>query len=167
MVISQIIGGLGNQMFQYAAARTLSLKKGQALRLDVAGFSGYGLHQGFELQRVFNIPAEIATEAEVRNILGWLIAPGIRRILARPGMAALRRSGFVVEPHFHYWPDISKVPQDSYLSGYWQSEKYFLDVAPVIRVDFTFRHPLVSLNVGLAEQIGTVNAVSLHVRRGD
>jgi hypothetical protein len=167
MVISQIIGGLGNQMFQYAAGRALSLKNGQALRLDVSGFSGYGLHQGFELQRVFNIPAEIATEAEVRSILGWQFAPGIRRILARPGMAALCRKGFVVEPHFHYWPDVKQVPRDCYLAGYWQSEKYFLDIAPVIRADFTFRHPLVSLNAELAEQIGTVNAVSLHVRRGD
>lgn len=167
MVISQIIGGLGNQMFQYAAGRALSLKNGQVLRLDVSGFAGYGLHQGFELQRVFNIPADIATEAEVRSILGWQFASGIRRVLARSGMAALRRKAFVVEPHFHYWPDISKVPQDSYLFGYWQSEKYFLDIAPVIRADFTFKHSLVSLNAALAEQIGTVNAVSLHVRRGD
>jgi hypothetical protein len=53
LIISHIIGGLGNQMFQYAAGRALSLKRGDQFRLDVSDFSGYSLHQGFELQRVF------------------------------------------------------------------------------------------------------------------
>lgn len=167
MIISQIIGGLGNQMFQYAAGCALSLERGQPLRLDISGFVGYGLHQGFELQRVFGCPAEAATEADVRGILGWQSAPLARRILSRPGMAALRRKGFVVEPHFHFWPGISQVPQDCYLVGYWQSEKYFRDAADAIRREFTFKPLLAAMNAGLAEQIARVNAVSLHVRRGD
>ncbi len=60
MVISNIIGGLGNQMFQYAAGRALSLERSESLHLDVTGFNGYGLHQGFELSRVFMCPSEIA-----------------------------------------------------------------------------------------------------------
>ncbi|MDO8208683.1 MAG: alpha-1,2-fucosyltransferase [Gallionella sp.] len=167
MILFHIIGGLGNQMFQYAAGRALALERGQSLKLDIAGFVGYGLHQGFELQRVFNIPAEIATETEVRNILGWQIAPGIRRMMARPGMAAFRRRGFVVEPCFHYWSEIKKVPENCYLAGYWQSEKYFQEVASVIRSDFTFKSPLLNKNAECAKQINQVNAVSLHVRRGD
>ena len=137
------------------------------MRLDVSGFAGYALHQGFELQRVFGCSGEIATEEDVRSILGWQFSPGIRRILARPGMAAFRRKGFIVEPHFHYWPGIKKVPRDCYLFGYWQSEKYFQTHASVIRADFTFNVPLAKRNAELAEQIGQVNAVSLHVRRGD
>lgn len=167
MIISQIIGGLGNQMFQYAAGRALSLRLGQPLRLDIAGFDGYGLHQGFELQRVFNCPAETATEANVRSILGWQFSPAIRRVLTRPGMVAFRREGFVVEPHFHYWPEINHVPRDCYLAGYWQSEQYFREAASVIHADFTFKSLPVNRNAELAEQIGQVNAVSLHVRRGD
>jgi len=167
VIVSQIIGGLGNQMFQYAAGRALSLKFKQPLRLDISGFAGYGLHQGFELQRIFNCPVERATEADVRNILGWQYSTGIRRILSRPGLAVLRRKGFVVEPHFHYWTGISHAPQDCYLVGYWQSEKYFLDAADAIRSDFTFKLPLAARNAELAGQIAQVNAVSLHVRRGD
>lgn len=167
MIISHIIGGLGNQMFQYAVGRALSLERGQPLRLDVSGFAGYGLHQGFELQRVFGCLADIATKSEVRGILGWQFSSGIRRIVARPGLAVIRRDGFVVEPYFHYWPEIKNVPQDCYLDGYWQSEKYFQDVTSVIRSDFTFKAPLANRNVELAEQIGQVNTVSLHVRRGD
>lgn len=167
MIVSRLIGGLGNQMFQYAAGRALALERGLSLRLDVSGFADYGLHQGFELQRVFDIPVEIASEADVCDILGWQCSPQIRRIVARSSMAVFRRRGFIVEPHFHYWPGIKNVPQDCYLSGYWQSEKYFHEVAPVIRTDFTFKAPLTRQNAELADQIGQVNAVSLHVRRGD
>ncbi len=167
MIISQIIGGLGNQMFQYAAGRALSQQYGVPLRLDVSGFAGYGLHQGFELQRVFNCPVETATEAEVRDILGWQFSSGIRRILARPGMKVFRRKCFVVEPHFHYWPEINNVPRDCYLAGYWQSEKYFADAGSDIRADFTFKSPLTEMNAALSAEIGKVNSVSLHVRRGD
>lgn len=154
-------------MFQYAAGRALSLERCQPLLLDISGFAGYGLHHGFELQRVFDCPAEIATETDLRGVLGWQSSSGIRRILARPGLAAIRRDGFVVEPHFHYWPEIKHVPQDCYLAGYWQSEKYFRGATADIRADFTFRIPPANRNAELAEQIGQMNAVSLHVRRGD
>lgn len=167
MLIVNVIGGLGNQMFQYAAGRALSLERGQLLKLDVSGFIGYDLHQGFELQRVFSCPAQIATETDIRDILGWQSSSLIRRILARPGLSMLRRQGLVVEPHFHYWPGINDVPADSYLSGYWQSERYFQGGAQVIRSDFTFKPPLSPRNTELAEQIGRANAISLHVRRGD
>lgn len=167
LIISQIIGGLGNQMFQYAAGRTISLERGTSFRLDISGFANYGLHQGFELQRVFNCPAEFATEAEVRNILGWQFTPGIRRVVSRTGLAAFRREGFVVEPHFNYWQGIKNVPCDCYLMGYWQSEKYFSGMEAQIRGGFSFRLPLENKNVELAKQINQVNAVSLHVRRGD
>lgn len=167
MIISQVIGGLGNQMFQYAAGRALSLERGQPLHLDISGFAGYGLHQGFELQRVFSCPIQIAVESEARSVLGWQCSPVIRRILARPSLSMMRRQNLVIEPHFHYWSGINKVPQDCYLVGYWQSEKYFKDVAAIIRSDFTFKAPLENRNADFAEQIKQVNAISLHVRRGD
>ncbi len=167
LVISQIIGGLGNQMFQYAVGRALSLARNQPLRLDISGFPNRGMHQGFELHRVFNCAVDIAGERDLRTILGWHYSGGIRRVLSRSSMAMFRRSGFVVEPHFHYWPEIMHVPQDSYLAGYWQSEKYFQAVHTIIRTDFSFKPPLTGTNADLADQIGRVNAVSLHVRRGD
>lgn len=167
MIISQVIGGLGNQMFQYAAGRALSLQRNQSLRLDTSDFIWYGLHQGFELQRVFVCPVKVATQAEVRSILTWQSLSRIKRIVVRPRMKAIRRKTFVVEPHFHYWAGIKEVSGDAYLSGYWQSEKYFLDVAPVIKADFTFKSPLVGCNANIAARIAKVNSVSLHVRRGD
>ncbi len=167
MLISNIIGGLGNQMFQYAAGRSLSLAKGVEFRLDLSDFSGYGLHQGFELQRVFNCPVLTATTSDVQAILGWQTSPIIRRLLAKPALSMFRRSGFVVEPHFNYWPGICEISSDSYLLGYWQSEKYFIDAANEIRTDLTFKSPLSSKNAELAAAIRLGNSISLHVRRGD
>ncbi len=167
MVISNIIGGLGNQMFQYAAGRALALRQGTDYFLDISGFGNYGLHQGFELQRIFSCPAKIASRSDVKNMLGWQSSPWIRRILSQPAFASLRRKELLVEPHFRYWAEINAAPANSYLLGYWQSEKYFEDRAAIISSDFTFRRPLDKRNEEIISLINQCNAVSLHVRRGD
>lgn len=167
MIISQIIGGLGNQMFQYAAARSLSLTRQQPLLLDVASFADYPLHQGFELDKVFHCTESIASIDKLQQLLGWQAAPLVRRVLAKSWLSTLRKSALIVEPHFHYWPGISNVPDHCYLSGYWQSERYFQAHVQQLREEFTFKPPLSPKNAELASAIKAVNAVSLHVRRGD
>lgn len=167
MIISNIIGGLGNQMFQYAAGRAHSLKLGVPLKLDTRDFSGYQLHQGFELNRLFNCRAEIATDSDLAHVLGWQRAKLAQQVLRRPQLKRLRYKSFVVEPHFNYWSGINQLEDNKYLYGYWQSEKYFIEFAENIREDFTFKFPFSDQNAEIAEQISQVNAVSLHVRRGD
>lgn len=167
MIISNITHGLGNQMFQYAVGRAISVMRATSLRLDISAFKNCGFHQGFELTRIFNCASEIASKTEMRGILGWQYPLRVRRFLSRRKMAPLRCKGLVVEPHYHYWPEINSATPDCYLVGYWQSEKYFQAHASTIRADFTFQTPLANRNAGLAEQIAKVNAVSLHVRRGD
>lgn len=167
MVIVNIIGGLGNQMFQFAAARALALRKGVPLKLDVSGFATYGLHQSFELTHVFDIDIDLAESKDVRRILGWQSRPRILSVFSRPRFSVLRSNKLVIEPSFHYWDKINEVPDDCYLKGYWQTEKYFYDAAVAIRRDFVFHSPLDNKNAESAELISEVNAVSLHVRRGD
>lgn len=167
MIISHIIGGLGNQMFQYALGRSRSLELGEPLRLHVSDFADYGLHQGFQLDRAFDFDFQFASEREVRAFLGWRGYRLCRKILRRPGLAAMRGERLVVEPHFDYWPGISATAADCYLAGYWQSESYFRNIADVIRRDFSFGAALTGLNGEWAVRINSVPAVSLHVRRGD
>lgn len=167
MVISKIIGGLGNQMFQYAAARAVSLRHGVPLLLDISSFANYRLHQGFELKRLFECEAEVASERDLRALLGWQNSNLARKMLGRPLFAPMRSKKWVVEPHFHYWSGLSEVGPESYLSGYWQSEQYFSGVADQIRREFTFREPMNIQNTEIAAKVSAVNAVSLHVRRGD
>jgi len=167
LIISKIIGGLGNQMFQYAAGRSLSLERDVTLLLDISDFSKYKLHQGFELQRVFNGHVNIANPTQIQDVLGWQRFPVLRRLLSQPSIAFLRKRELVFEPSFHYWSGISDVPYDCYLSGYWQSEKYFRKHSAQIRSDFNFPENLSTENLAISQKISQVNAVSLHVRRGD
>lgn len=167
MLVSNIIGGLGNQMFQYAAGRTLSLRLGVQLKLDTRDFSGYQLHQGFELNRLFNCNAEIATEIDLAKTLGWQKMKLAQRFLRKPQLKQFRHENYVVEPHFNYWSDISQLKDNIYLDGYWQSEQYFIEFTDKIRTEFTFKLPLSLKNNEISTHISQVNAVSLHVRRGD
>ncbi len=167
MVISNIIGGLGNQMFQFAAGRGVSLRHHTPLALDISGFSNYTLHQGFELARVFSGIFNVCDEADIRQVLGWWSAKSVRRIFSHLPSFITKGSELALEPHFHYWPGVEHLSSDCYLSGYWQSERYFGDCESQIRADFSFKQPPVGLNAVVAEAIRQCNSVSLHVRRGD
>ena len=67
MIVTKILGGLGNQMFQYSAGTQLALANGCQLKLDISGFNNYGLHNGYELG-LFNIKTEIATMQDVSTL---------------------------------------------------------------------------------------------------
>jgi hypothetical protein len=167
MVVSNILGGMGNQMFQYAAGRSLALATNQKFMLDLNDFSRYQLHYGFELSGVFNVHTESASKKVVNDLLGWRSYYPVRRVLRRSHFTWLRGSHFVGEPHFNYWTDFINLTGNCYLQGYWQSERYFKSFESIIRQDFTFREPLMGINLLLATEIAQVQSVSLHVRRGD
>ena len=66
MIIVRLIGGLGNQMFQYAAGRRLAEKHSTILKLDVTGFEEYKLHR-YSLH-CFYVWEHIATKDEIEEI---------------------------------------------------------------------------------------------------
>ena len=167
MIISNIIGGLGNQMFQYAIGRALSLRFGVPLILDASDFVRYKLHHGFELPRLFKVPMSIATPDDMKHVLGWQYTQIVKRLLVRPFFKHLRPKNFIVEPHFHHWSGINNLAASSYLYGYWQSASYFNDFENVIRSDFQFKNPLDEHNKDVAGLITNSNSISLHIRRGD
>ena len=167
MIIANLVGGLGNQMFQYAAGRALSLERGVPLRIDVGEFSHHSIHQGFELGRVFAAPVALIESADLYEVLGWRSFRPAMRVLSRPEARFIRGNSLVVEPHFHYFSGIKQVPSSCYLRGYWQSERYFSTASDSIRADFTFCLPMSEKNEQVAAEISSAKAVSLHVRRGD
>ena len=167
MIISHLLGGIGNQMFQYATGKSLSIKTNQVHWLDLNDFSGYQLHNGFELDRVFNIEDIKSSPTVAKDLLGWRANSFAKKILRRPHFAKLRGQSFVVEPYFNYWPDFFKLTHDCYLHGYWQSERYFKDFSDIIRQDFVFKIPLDERNKQVALEMASTQSVGLHVRRGD
>lgn len=154
-------------MFQYAAGRALALRRGAELRLEISGFEADNVGREFELQRVFACQTEIARSSDIDGLLGWQSPSFVRRIVGRSGFAALRCDAFVVEPHFQYWEGLNIVPQNCYLVGYWQSEKYFQDAEQIIRADFSFALAMSKQNAQIGEEMLQENSISLHVRRGD
>lgn len=167
MIITEILGGLGNQMFQYAAGRALALRLGQPLRLDISGFTSYDLDRAFELDHVFACDVSLATSDDLRSVLGWQYSGWMRRLLRKPLLAPVRCKRFVVEPHFPYWTGWRELSGNCYLAGFWQTEKYFAEIAQTLRAEFAFKPALSQRNAALAQLIQQVNAISLHVRRGD
>lgn len=162
MVITRLIGGLGNQMFQYAAGKRLSCALNAELKLDTSLFetTKYRVQRQYALD-VFSIDEAIASPGEVRS---YLPRNGIwRRLL---GAERMDRT-YYKERYFHFDPAVLCLTGEVFLEGYWQSERYFSDVAGTIREAFQLKTPLEGRNKELAEHIAAVEAVSLHVRRGD
>jgi hypothetical protein len=167
MIISAILGGLGNQMFQYAAARALAVSRTQPLLLDLAAFDGYKLHNGFELDRVFMIDTAAAKTADLLPVLGWRTPALVRKILKRRPFAPLRGAHLAIEPAPNHWPELQRMQGPLYMMGYWQSERYFLKHKSVILADFRFRQKLEGHNAELAAKMADSPSVSVHLRRGD
>ncbi|MCF8208944.1 MAG: alpha-1,2-fucosyltransferase [Rhodoferax sp.] len=167
MIISQLRGGLGNQMFQYAAGRSLALARNVGFRVDATGLGDSNSHQGFELQRIFGEVIVQANAAELVDILQWRANSAVQYVLCKPFMRHFRGACFIAEPHFQFWTEFEDASDNIYLSGYWQSHRYFSRFTAQIREDFSFKKPLSQRNRQLAKEIVSSNSVSLHVRRGD
>jgi hypothetical protein len=167
MIISNLIGGLGNQMFQYACGRSLSLSTNQPFCVATDQFESYVSHNGFELGRVFNIDVPVATKIELKQLIGWRASPFLRHLLGRPSMRWLRSKGWVIEPHFHFWPGLSLKRGANYLHGYWQSERYFEQHSELIRSEFKFNLPFCPEDLNVIQRMRLQPSASLHVRRGD
>jgi hypothetical protein len=165
MIVVNLMGGLGNQMFQYAMGRRLALHHQTELFLDCTFLNTENpLHitREYELG-IFNIHAQIATEKELKKFkTSNGIVSRIRNIF--PGLFTYKQ---ITQKSHAFNPAILRAPDNSWLNGFWQSEKYFIDIENTIRTDFEFKSPVQGSNKTLAEKISSCESVSIHVRRGD
>ncbi|MGB9176273.1 MAG: alpha-1,2-fucosyltransferase [Methanoregula sp.] len=166
MIITQLIGGLGNQMFQYALGRRLSCMHNVPLKLDITGFKDYSLRT-YRLNH-FALHADFASDKDIDDVKFHNRTGILRTLDSLAGhLQPYYRRNVYKEPHFQYDPNILKCKPDVYLEGYWQTEKYFSHIADAIRRDFTIAENPDPRNREMADIIRDCEAVSLHVRRGD
>lgn len=166
MKIVNILGGLGNQMFEYAMY--LALKDAhpeEEIKVCTRSFGGYGLHNGLEIQRIFGVELPEASLWELAklaypffNYKSWQIM----RHWLHP-RKTMTRGALNIPFSF----DEVKRKGSTYYDGYWQNEKNFLHVREQILDAFTFPAFTDKNNVELAEILKTKTSLSCHIRRGD
>jgi hypothetical protein len=161
MIILRLRGGLGNQLFQYAAGKSLALYHNTAFKLDLYFYKTHN-NRKFELEN-FNIPIELASRDEVHEFTGS--NPVIRYINKRENY--LRCPSVFAQPHYHFYEDYFGLPGNLYLSGYFQCEKYFQQISSEIFKWYTPAKPLDAVNTTLVNEMLSKESVALHVRRGD
>lgn len=164
MVIVRLLGGLGNQLFQYSLGRHLAIKNKTELKLDISGFEIYKKHK-YSLNH-FNIIENFASADEIRRYKKFndqTIKGKFYNLIESLKPPKLRT--YIKEPYpYGFFPEILSSGDNIYLDGYWQSEKYFKAVEPIMRREFTVKEAFDSY---LFRAITDSNSVSLHVRRTD
>ena len=167
MIVVRLMGGLGNQMFQYAASRRLALQHGTDLKLDLSWFAEQSLRK-YELDTLC-ILAEIATKEDLTLFdledavsLAGRLRKFFRRAKKAGGYLALQE-----EREFHGNSDVLNAPDNVYLAGYWQTDEYFSDIRTVLLEEFAPAKELTPADQAFADKIAESTSVAVHVRRGD
>lgn len=158
MIIVRLKGGLGNQMFQYALGRALSLRHDVSLGIDTSFYNSASKPKRQYDLDVFNIVAKILNKNDT---------PIFYRICRKNKFLnkIIKHKG--KEKFFNFDPQILSFNGDLYLDGYWQSPKYFESFEDEIRKDFTFKNLPAQNTEDLAREIENANSLCIHVRRED
>ena len=163
-IIIRLAGGLGNQLYQYAMGRSLSLRTGRTLLLEKRNISR-DQYRNYELS-VFNIH-----EQHVDLITQWCT-----RWAASYSSGKLFRTicplawnyKIIRDKEAGFDPSVFNLEMGTVvLEGYWQSFKYFDPYQDVIKSELTFKKEPSGLNVNIIDEIESVQSVAVHVRRGD
>ena len=164
-VIARIEGGLGNQLFQYAAARSLADQLDCDLALDLRGLAENG-DRPYQLKH-YGIRATEATLPELAALPHWR-SKRRTRIYSRISQMLPDIFSFPVfwSSSFAFDYRIKMIHRPVYLVGYWQSEKYFLWNQERIKNDLQLLTPIGAQKPWF-DLIMNTTSVALHVRRGD
>lgn len=167
MKIVQILGGLGNQMFQYSLLVALrETFPDEEVTMDICAFDGYGLHNGFELDRIFNISARTARKTEIQKIYHRLLK-GYMSYRIYKHLFPSNKNEFREKEASAFNPMIFEKAGNCYYDGYWQDYRYFEYYKEQIKTEFSYKLPLGKKNQKYAEKFSNQKTVSIHIRRGD
>ncbi len=177
MIITRLQGGLGNQMFQYAAGLALAEHRRTVLKLDVSWFreyTEYEAHNRYALS-CFNLTEQFATQEEIDRVAGVRLTRVERWSMALAEHLHFYRYArrYAAPSHTLYETHIAPerffdASDNTYLYGMWQSERFFAPVADLLRLHFSFRYPPQPSVEEMARRIRTSGpSVAVHFRRGD
>jgi hypothetical protein len=158
-VAIKLQGGLGNQLFQYAAGYALSKRLNCKLLLD-ARYVGLGANRIYQLSQL-SITGKLAQYPDLDQLPSSDLKLLDRKFLHRNA----HHFKHIREPHFHYDPEFTNLSGRVYLDGYWQSARYFETFSSEIKQEFSLRFE----KSGKMKELSSIisNSVAVHIRRGD
>lgn len=169
MVIIRIKGGLGNQLFQYAAGYAMAQRLNQPLALDISFFSKQSL-RGYKLTHL-NIENQDVYQYQGIRLISLINNRCINKLLRSFNIQKIpigMNKIYLLETK----PNIVKMfftvnSEDIYLDGYWQSEEYFKQFRNSFLHQFKPVYEMNYQTKKIMTQIQNTNSVAVHVRRGD
>jgi hypothetical protein len=168
MIVVKLFGGLGNQLFQYAFGKKISLKTNQKLYLEMEyGFKNDPYERNYNLSH-FNIQENLLKNDPISMDLDHLsIDKKHWQGKIKNSFLSLKRYNWqlIIEKNLEYDNSIEILKKHSYLDGFWQSENYFKDVREEILQDIQLKAPLKNENALISKKMSEVCSVSVHIRR--
>ncbi|MBP6660695.1 MAG: alpha-1,2-fucosyltransferase, partial [Chitinophagales bacterium] len=167
MIVVRLMGGLGNQLFQYAAAKQLSVINNSELYFDTSFFtttSDTTTPRKFELD-VFNINYNLATDEMLHHFHGSEFNSTelvLTKLLSFGKFKKYKFNGYGFDSNF------LNLKGNYYVRGFFQSEKYFSEIKNIIREELIINEQYLPIDLELVNKINnSENSVSIHIRRGD
>ncbi len=165
MIVIRLTGGLGNQLFQYAAAKALAIRNDEVLVLDIGTYFRESLPElevsrDFELYNFIGINDEVTHKVESFNNLSKIF-----KFIQKNIPFKIKR--YYKETSYNFNPNFFKLKKNIFLEGAWQSEKYFIEFKDILQENLVLKTNVIERVVDLAEKIKRQESVSVHVRRGD
>jgi hypothetical protein len=163
-VVARLVGGLGNQLFIYAAAKGIAVRNQAELVIDnITGFSKDFKYNRSYLLDNFTISARIAKSSERLEPFANVRRAWLRisdRLWRGSNIAYLRED----TTRFDDRPLYAKIGPKLYMEGYWQSDRYFSDISSIIRTDFKFIWKPPEELAYIISQIHSSESVAIHLR---
>lgn len=155
MIITQLTGGLGNQLFQYSLGLNLSIINNMPLKVDISRYQLVTEFRKYSLDEIIS-NIEIASQSEIdlfkkKSIFGLL-----------------KQKKIVAEKEFRFDEGILRQKGNLYLDGFWQSEKYFSSIKNILLDKVNLKNIISPDDFFKYEiEIGNKNSVCLFVRRAE
>jgi len=158
MTIIKLKDGLGNQLFQYAFGRVVSIKRNEELLLDTGMLVARGdVQRQYNLDN-FNIKSSVTTSLQVKKFKYPLGVVSKLYYIFRYKILRIFNIG---------WNSKILDSKKKYFDGYWQSYRYADMIRKELLEELQLKENIENKYREVLEKINSINSVSLHVRRGD